>query len=1182
MSNTKNSISSLIAQFLRLQKNSLEIINKLSEVTTSPNDNVEIEFINDDNKIESIQIPSFGYFKNEIRRLDQNIMALSGMEDSTANVKKPDGTVAKIYTATLLKDPEAPTSLQVPSTFKTKNNWFFESFLNPLLYISLNVDNQIPSDCKKVVVRRVIADTQTDANKSFFDTNLKGRNDLTYEQYVSALSGQGIGYFIDESIVDLPLQVIRYKGSFGILRIFDEKTTLTVNGSTQTSTVRKYKLDSLRYTDILTNTTNSRTLVKGDSLITKDGTKFEITAIDTAESTVILKRVFGFGAIQNGADSLSIYSNSLSPRTVDVNVGHDERQAIFIKTIEDKFNVAGSTFSPGICVWTNELNINTSEGVKTLDEFYKLEVADFGQQFLASSKEKLVPSVYGLVPTTPVLSNNNFKVLQVNKQVTDSKVSETFKTKVQSKVSLKNGIDALDKSIDTAKKQLNDLVTTNTSGSSNAEYQKLISKIDELGKNKLTKTNLLSSTIVDLNNLVQTAPEIKEAPKYRVRGFWPIPAPVEDPKTGAQEVIQFRVRWRYLSKGGNTQGTEEISFVDNNGKEKKGAFSNWNEFKTDIRKKIFDEATGKYIWKIENVEDADTPNINQLDIPITRGEKVEIKVSSISEAGWPHNPLESAFSEIIVIDFPDDLSVQIDNGAFLAQNNTDSTIVQIQQDLASKGLDTHLAESFTSGDKYYSHTSSSIASGFFDSSGNAIDLFQKLIQLERELSSIKALVEKAKGTLGVYLRQGSNTTKIKSGGTVSLFGGYYDELIDLTNPSNKGKVATVIYYLEIRNDAATPLELASLIPGGQSVKAPLTNGNNDYDSNRKYGNTPIQLSGVTSSRLNSSDSFVQQPPYQSSNTYSQFIYPRYKSVGLNENLYFTPDPLLSSYDWDNGVIEVTANPVNQPIAHKGILLPFNPSGTPVGTSNASIWNGSKTANVPNGNGRLNEFCVHVSHPTINDNTPNLFDYYQRPVYSGSGPDYTVDRYPAFRHSLGFEVDTNVSKSATGGSGPVPQQYNFQQLEYISPSTYDPTLLPTTDSGDGFDLMFPNKLGFVDGDEFLVGKYSCGSYLYLAPKDHLAIQVEGSTSLAKRTLEFGEQNAIVVPIIFQFRAQDKLGFVGGYRSAGTLKNVTYTKKIGIDIQVKNEDLFSFDILSSGSYTRTSLVSPSYSQSINTVS
>ena len=76
------------------------------------------------------------------------------------------------------------------------------------------------------------------------------------------------------------------------------------------------------------------------------------------------------------------------------------------------------------------------------------------------------------------------------------------------------------------------------------------------------------------------------------------------------------------------------------------------------------------------------------------------------------------------------------------------------------------------------------------------------------------------------------------------------------------------------------------------------------------------------------------------------------------------------------------------------------------------------------------------------------------------------------------------------------------------------------------------------------------------------------------------------MLFRFVSQSrynlKLGFIGGWRSAGTLKNITYTKKIGIDIQVKNEELFSFDILSSGSYTRTSLVSPAYAQSINTVS
>ena len=81
MSNTKNSFSSLIAQFLRLQKNSLEIINKFNEVATSPKDSVEIEVINDDGTSNKIQIPSFGYLKGEIQRLDQNVLSLSGLEE---------------------------------------------------------------------------------------------------------------------------------------------------------------------------------------------------------------------------------------------------------------------------------------------------------------------------------------------------------------------------------------------------------------------------------------------------------------------------------------------------------------------------------------------------------------------------------------------------------------------------------------------------------------------------------------------------------------------------------------------------------------------------------------------------------------------------------------------------------------------------------------------------------------------------------------------------------------------------------------------------------------------------------------------------------------------------------------------------------------------------------------------
>jgi hypothetical protein len=247
-------------------------------------------------------------------------------------------------------------------------------------------------------------------------------------------------------------------------------------------------------------------------------------------------------------------------------------------------------------------------------------------------------------------------------------------------------------------------------------------------------------------------------------------------------------------------------------------------------------------------------------------------------------------------------------------------------------------------------------------------------------------------------------------------------------------------------------------------------------------------------------------------------------------------------------------------------MPFDPPTSPPGAgANANIWDGNYTSSAPDGNGNLNEFCIHISHPDINDGSGTLFLPLERPTVTGPG----TMSYPSFRHALGFEVDTNITSSIPASS----QSLSTQQLEYYPANSV--SAFGTDDNA------YPNKLGFIDSDEFLCGKYSCGSYLFIAPTSHTAIQIEGSTQLAKKTLEFGQENSITVPLIFQMRAQDKLGYIGGWRSAGNLKNITYSKKIGIDIQVKNEDLFSLDVLVTGSYTKTSLVSPAYSQSKKTI-
>jgi hypothetical protein len=82
-------------------------------------------------------------------------------------------------------------------------------------------------------------------------------------------------------------------------------------------------------------------------------------------------------------------------------------------------------------------------------------------------------------------------------------------------------------------------------------------------------------------------------------------------------------------------------------------------------------------------------------------------------------------------------------------------------------------------------------------------------------------------------------------------------------------------------------------------------------------------------------------------------------------------------------------------------------------------------------------------------------------------------------------------------------------------------------------------------------------------------VEGSTALASRYVQQGEANSINVPLIFQFRATDYLGYIGGYRLDGTPSNITYQKKIGVDIQVRNTAPFSFDLVATGSFKQENL-------------
>ena len=78
----------------------------------------------------------------------------------------------------------------------------------------------------------------------------------------------------------------------------------------------------------------------------------------------------------------------------------------------------------------------------------------------------------------------------------------------------------------------------------------------------------------------------------------------------------------------------------------------------------------------------------------------------------------------------------------------------------------------------------------------------------------------------------------------------------------------------------------------------------------------------------------------------------------------------------------------------------------------------------------------------------------------------------------------------------------------------------------------------------------------------------------KSLNYGNDFAINIPLTFQFRASDALGYIGGWRSSNPsgLKNVKYAKKIGLDLYT-SDSVFSFDITVKAQYEKeTAVVSP----------
>lgn len=740
----KNSFVSLANQIEDLSYNSLRILASLSSVVSSTESQIDITTKDANGLPITSTVPSVGFLQSEIDRINTTIKIITSVDEKGAIIQPAKNEFKKIILAELNREPNTISQLNLINNFESKVNLFFESLLNPLLSVNIDLSGKIESDVRKILSRRYIIlfekdefDTPTVLGQKAIDawTNtFKGRNDVSISELETWLSNtpgveknkMGTTNNYDEQIFDLEFNSLQYEGFFTILQAITD----TINRK------QYYSIDTLDYYDVKTKAKSQ--LKIGDELIINTSfstTRYSIVEINTNASDIRVRFeiVEGYDPIPVGIiGGMKFYSNIIKATSVDITIGFNEYSVNFVKAINTDNYLVARNWSSGVAFYTNDLSLNSTDNngdnSKTMQQYYLEKVSDYGA-LIRDLVNRNIPVFYGVIPNAPVLTDVNFRVVQSNTFLTDTPSLEEGRRLNQLVNQLRSKIDEENKTLRQKQQELYSKQFKTPKDKLNVENQ--IKKITEqLGAD----TTLIKSTVDQILANNQNNQIID--PVYNLQGFWQMPLAVENGKTRPQEVISFIVQWKYSNKDGKESGNETFKVIEADGTQVNAVFSPWNQYITNIRKRVYDINTQSYGWATENLSNIDEPNINSVNLPLLPNERITLRVKSISEVGYPDTIIESDWSNELTVVFPDELLKGV-NPQIQFQKNADLEDLRsrVISDLDGKGMTQHLVDGVTVQNKYFVHNADNVAVS--DPTGKLITLTEKLKQIETAESTEK-------------------------------------------------------------------------------------------------------------------------------------------------------------------------------------------------------------------------------------------------------------------------------------------------------------------------------------------------------------------------------------------------------------------------------------------------------------
>ena len=716
----------------------------------------------------SFAIPSFISLENKINSLQNNFDNLVNAPISSEAYFTFDGNSRAIEVRKYEQSP-SPVSLNNQFHFYHENNQVLKDFLTPVPYLRFNLNN-LPNDITTVVVRKVAAISS--AAKTLFAELLGGENvvskKVAWGDFRKVLDGlvQDTDYILYDTTKSLPIREGQGSGSYVIREIVDEY----IDDNLDQHIILRFATDIEGYqkslTRLLFDQTIETKLVPGDYLVTWDGkVKFQLEELNFNTNTIKARVCFGdytdmvpFTGVSS-VDSNSIsemskmkYFSSLdntqlfeSENYVKVPLEEDQYIYVAIAPLNSRMNIR-APWGEGLVVNVDKLTReDAGEGEDDHFRAYYDTCRNIGDILNEISKvmsntttSHTSEELDAFQAAKPELEKEILKVVHINKHLDETTTIKNIRALYSQKNAYNADLTETQNSLTVLQEQLSAIDFEDTTGI----RAKTQNQIDELTKHKNELTNALIKISDEIALTANNSLVPIENAKYRIRGFFDFVGFVDglnkagytDITEGNIKGISVQYRYRNIQQEVGT-ATTFVKDRDNSGSIESNEtfiFSDWNRLATPLRPKIRKSGTGNYEPE-EDTSNKNLPSFNQIDIPITQGEIVDVRLRVIYDFGYPFIQMMSDWSDVTTFEFPEEFIKDVDITTIIDENNSDIETNRFNSILSNEGVIDHVEDKILDQDVTYFHKPENISSGFYTAERRIIPLRDKLKDMDDKI-----------------------------------------------------------------------------------------------------------------------------------------------------------------------------------------------------------------------------------------------------------------------------------------------------------------------------------------------------------------------------------------------------------------------------------------------------------------